>query len=71
MQRKRDLISKAPITRMLLNAGAKRVSIKAAKVLGEIVRDLSFDIAKRAVEISKHSGRKTVNKEDILLASKK
>jgi histone H3/H4 len=68
MQRK--IIPKAPIARIVLNSGARRVSEDAIKALTEIVEELSLKIGARAVEIAKHSGRKTVHESDIKLAAK-
>lgn len=70
MQRKTSTIPKAPIARLVMNAGAKRVSEPAVKALSEIVQEISLKIAARAVEIAKHSGRKTVHESDVKLAAK-
>jgi DNA-binding protein len=70
MQRKTTIIPKAPVTRILVQAGAKRVSDKAAETLSEIVKEISLKIATRAVQIAHHSKRKTVQEEDIKLAAK-
>ncbi len=71
MQRKTSTIPKAAVARILMNAGAKRVSEPAASALSDIVKDISLEIASRAVEIAKHSGRKTIHAEDVKLAAKK
>ena len=71
MQRKTSIISKAPVTRVLIKAGAKRVSDSAAKALSEVIKEKSLEIATRAVELANHAGRKTILEEDIKLASKK
>ena len=70
MQRKTSTIPKATIVRLIMNAGAKRVSEPAAKALSDIVEQISLKIAARAVEISRHSGRKTVHEGDVKLADK-
>lgn len=63
-------ISPAPATRILIDAGATRVSEKASKDFAELLHNTALDIAKRAVLISRHSGRNTVMKSDIKLAVK-
>jgi histone H3/H4 len=70
MQRKTSTIPKATIARLVMNAGAKRVSEPAVKALAEIVEEISLKIGSRAVEIARHSGRKTVHESDVKLAAK-
>jgi len=70
MTRKTSAIPKAPVARILMNAGAKRVSAEAAETFSEILYDIAIEIAERAVQISRHSGRKTVHESDIRLAFK-
>ena len=71
MQRRINTIPRATIARILMNAGAKRVSAPATNALADIVHDISLKIASRAVEITKHAKRKTVHEGDIKLAAKK
>ncbi len=58
----------APFVRILKKTGAERVSEEAAKKLRDGIEELAEEIAKRAVEFSKHAKRKTVKVEDIKLA---
>lgn len=71
MGRKITVIPKAPVGRILMNAGAKRVSADAASVFTEILIEMAESIATQAAKIAKHSGRKTVNEGDVRLAAKK
>ena len=69
-QRKTQTIPRAPVARILTNAGAKRVSADAAEAFADVLHDLALKIGEKASMIAKHSGRKTVNDEDIKLAAR-
>lgn len=68
--RRTNIIPKAPIARMLLNAGAKRVSADAVDAFADIVQNLAENIATNSARIAKHSGRKTIQEGDVKLAVK-
>ncbi|MFO8016779.1 MAG: histone [Candidatus Woesearchaeota archaeon] len=70
MKRKTSVIPKAPAARILMNAGAKRVSADAMDTFSDVIQDMATKIGERASRIAKHSGRKTVQEGDIKLASK-
>ena len=70
MGRKITVIPKAPLGRILMKAGAKRVSANAVGTFMEIVTEIAENIATQAAKIAKHSGRKTVNEGDVKLAAK-
>ena len=70
-QRKTSIIPKAPVARILVNAGAKRVSAAAAKAFSEVIHETALKIAENAAEIAKHSGRKTVKSGDIKIAARR
>jgi len=70
MGRKITVIPRAPVGRILMRAGAKRVSANAMDTFTEILTELTEKIATQAAKISKHSGRKTVNEGDVRLAAK-
>lgn len=61
----------ARVERLIRHAGANRVSADAIDILNEILTDRGMAIAKYAIELARHSGRKTVKESDIKLASQK
>jgi len=60
----------APMERILKSAGADRVSRDAAVMLAEALEEIATDLAREAVNLSKHAGRKTVKADDLKLAMK-
>lgn len=58
----------APVERLLKKAGAQRVSESAKTELAKAIEDYAVEVARRAAELAKHSGRKTVKVEDIKMA---
>ena len=56
--------------RILKKSGAQRVSDESAVELRRVIEEIAESIAKSAVDMSKHAGRKTIKAEDIKLASK-
>jgi histone H3/H4 len=58
----------APVTRIMRNAGAERVSEDASQELVNLLEDYGEKIARKAVSLARHAGRKTVKVEDILQA---
>jgi histone H3/H4 len=63
--------ARARVEKVIRTAGAYRVSADAIDRLNEILTDYATNIAKYAVDIAKHSGRKTVKESDIKLAATK
>lgn len=61
----------ARVEKLIRNAGARRVSADAIDRLNEVLTDYATNIAKYAVEIARHSGRKTIKENDIKLAATK
>ena len=61
----------ARVEKLIRDAGARRVSADAIDKLNEILTEYGTTIAKYAVEIARHSGRKTIKDTDIKLAAAK
>ncbi|MFC1768736.1 histone family protein [Nanoarchaeota archaeon] len=70
MARRTSTIPKAPVGRILMEAGAKRVSAGAVDAFAEVITEITEKIAVQASKIAHHAGRKTVQEEDIKLAVK-
>jgi DNA-binding protein len=68
MPRPGSVIPKAPVAKLMMDNGAKRVSEDAVDCLTEHLIDYSLKISERAIKLARHSGRKTVQSEDIKLA---
>ncbi|MFP6578158.1 MAG: histone family protein [Candidatus Nitrosopelagicus sp.] len=60
----------SPMYRILKKSGAERVSDESANELRRVIEEIAESIAKNAVDMSIHAGRKTIKAEDIKLASK-
>ncbi len=66
--RKGRIIPVAPVDRLIRKAGAGRVSDKGAERLAQILEEVGEYLARRAFELTEHSGRKTITDKDIELA---
>ena len=56
--------------RILKKSGAERVSDESSTELRRVTEEIAERIAKSAVDMTSHAGRKTVKAEDVKLASK-
>ena len=63
-------LARAAVERLIRNAGAPRVSAGACDALIEVLEEVASDLARQAIQLSKHAGRKTVTAEDIKLAAR-
>ncbi len=69
--KRKTILPKAPAGRLLMDAGAKRVSADAIDAFTHVLEEIGISISKQAARIALHSGRKTVKEEDIVLALKR
>lgn len=60
----------SPMYRILKKNGAERVSDESVVELRRLTEEIASGIAKNAVYLASHAGRKTVKAEDVRLASK-
>ena len=60
----------AAMYRIMKKAGADRVSDDAANELRKVLEEVAERIAKQAVDVSIHAGRKTIKPEDVRFVAK-
>jgi histone H3/H4 len=60
----------ATMYRLIKKSGAERISDEAADELRKILEDIADRIARQAVDLSVHAGRKTIKSDDVRLAAK-
>jgi DNA-binding protein len=60
----------AAMYRVMKKSGAERVSDDAADELRKVLEEVAERIAKQAVDLSAHAGRKTIKAEDVRFAVK-
>ncbi|MGB9748764.1 MAG: histone [Candidatus Woesearchaeota archaeon] len=70
MPKNTSILPKANVERLMKRTGALRISNSAVEEMTDFLIKQGFEISKRAVEITKHSGRRTVLAKDIKLAFK-
>ena len=61
-------LSHASMERIIRRAGAQRVSASAVAELADAMEYYGLKLAREAVELARHAGRKTVQGRDIRLA---
>jgi histone H3/H4 len=60
----------APIERIIRKAGAERVSKDAVEELREALEEVGDEVARDAVEMADHAGRKTVKASDVEMSTR-
>jgi histone H3/H4 len=63
-------LPKAPVTRIVKNAGAERISKDAEEKMVEAVEAYANKLSLAVIDLAKHADRKTIQSEDIELALK-
>jgi len=61
-------ISECTVKKILKEAGASRSSSEAVEALQNYIDRVAFGVAQKAVKLSKHAKRKTVDISDVKLA---
>jgi histone H3/H4 len=61
----------ASVDKLIRKAGAYRVSEGAAKELASHLEERAIKVAREAIILAEHAGRKTVKAEDIELAQRR
>ena len=66
-----NILPRLPFERILKKVGARRVSQDALEEFAIIMEEKLMSVAKEAVALAKHAGRKTLIGEDIRLSRNK
>ncbi len=65
------VLPQASVDKLIRKAGAHRVSEDAAEELASHLEEIAIEVAREAITLASHAGRKTVKAEDIELAQKR
>jgi histone H3/H4 len=68
MAKRENTLPFAPIGQIIHDATGKRISQEAKKTGAQILEDVTEKIIHKANLLAEHSGRKTIQAKDILLA---
>jgi len=71
VEKEMPILPVAPVSRLIREAGAKRVSEGARDALAEVLESYGLEVAREAVGWASHAKRKTVKAEDIREAVKR
>jgi len=64
------ILSLLGMKKLLLHAGALAVSAEAKEAFRDELEKFAYKLGRNALELTKHAGRVTVRKEDIILAAR-
>ncbi len=70
MAKRENVIPYEPTGKLIIQAGAERVSDSAKVALAEYLNEYAMEIGKLAAKYASHAGRATVTESDISLAVK-
>ncbi|KHO48101.1 MAG: transcription factor CBF/NF-Y/histone protein [archaeon GW2011_AR5] len=65
------MLSLLSIERIAKKNGIKRISKEALEEAREVIEEIGFDIAEKAVKVSRFAGKKTVMEEDVKFVTKR
>ncbi|MBS3050616.1 MAG: NFYB/HAP3 family transcription factor subunit [Candidatus Aenigmarchaeota archaeon] len=65
------MMSLLSIERIAKKNGIKRISKEALEETREVIEEIGFDIAERAVKVSRFAGKKTVMEDDMKFVTQK
>ncbi|MFT4312294.1 MAG: histone [Candidatus Woesearchaeota archaeon] len=68
MPKNKTLIAKAPLQRLIKQVGVNRISDKGVEQLRMYIEKQTQTLAKKSIELAKHSGRNTILIDDVYQA---
>ena len=63
----RSIIPIATCEKILRKQGAERVSFGGSEALSKVLEEIAVKISKKAIDLARHTGRKTIKAKDIEL----
>lgn len=72
MKEQKDIMTEIPISpviRIIRKTGAERVGNEAGEELAELMEAYGQKIAKEALKLASHAGRKTITAHDVRMAA--
>ena len=65
-----NILPAAAMEKLLKKSGAARVAEDAKDALREVLEDYALELGAKAIKFAQHSGRKTVKRADVKLATR-
>jgi len=65
------MLSLLSIERIAKKNGIKRISKEALEETREVIEEIGFDLAEKAVKVSRFAGKKTVMEDDVRFVTHK